>query len=421
MFVAVAACGGDGIHIEIRPGEAPDVTSVELYLTDRTKCTIPNTDVSCRTLVFPLDNQRDVAFDGQLYQVDDPTPFRADVVDGSAWFFLAPDRGRVELAVAIGRGDGGDVLATRILTQKLDTSAGEQHVRAELRAVDHSVDEGEVSAVVWPARDDVPYHCVAAVEGGRRVAIVPEQDPDCDFVDPEHECRPTHHLASSPPAQELDKLTCATSATVAGLGDFCLLGDTACNEADPMPFACIPTTTPICVPDATCECGALDEQCLASLVEPDATHIVCTYPVSVEMDGTAGACLDITPLSLGNSVCDSVAIMPLTAPLQGFGPTIDIDVSGGPATFQPLVGADDCVLTMAPPATIFTDANEFPIQEHGLVKFSVHQPDNTLVRDVILPIVIEMHVDPTGCATQAASCILVKGPNERVSSCLSRG
>jgi hypothetical protein len=420
VLAMAAACGGDGIHIEIRPGEAADVTRVELYLTDKTECSIPNTDLRCNGLVFPANGQREVAFEGDIYQVDDPTPFRADMVEGSAWFYLAPDSGEVKLSVAIGF-DGDRVVGTRILTQKMDTSEGLQYFRADLRAVG-MFDQGEVSATVWP-EGDVPYHCVAAVEGNERVAIVPAKDPDCDFVDPARECRPTVHLANSPPSQVLEELTCATDGVVTGLGDFCLLGDTACNEADPMPVSCVPTTMPICVPDKVCKdpiCARLDDECLASFADPNGTHLQCTFPMSSQA-GVISSCssVQMPPLPLGTSVCGQlVGIMPLISPL-GFAPTLDITTSSGSATFQPTI-AGGCGLVLDVPATGFADETEFPILEHALLKFSVRQANNTIPRDVIIPVSIEMFIDPAACG-EGASCTFVKAAGERVATCFGAG
>jgi hypothetical protein len=425
LAIVAAACGGDGVHVEIRIGETPGVTRVDLWLTDKSPCTAGAQP--CDQIVLPaeLTGNARVVVEGELYVVDDPTPFRSDVGDdGSAWFYLQPDRGKVRLAVAVGRGEGGEPLGTVILLQPLDTDAGRQHVRADLRAVTTEIGSGQVAAAVWPSRDDAPYHCVAVAVDDREVAIVPASDPDCDFVAPANECEPTIHLADRPPPTELFDLNCATERSVS-TRPVCVLGGEACNEADPASSGCVATEELVCVPDAVCACQELDNECLISLKQvdlpgqPDTTRIRCRLHFRPDGLDAYVPCGTPFAIQLGTVQCNNVEIMALGSPLAGFASSLDLLTNGGTVEIRPSVTNTSSCQLVLPPLSAQLVGNIFPARGDALLKFSMvpEGPERT----AIIPLELQLLMsDPAGCL-DLDTCEVLEAPGERLFGCFEDG
>jgi hypothetical protein len=409
----VAACGGDGVHVEIRvPGDLP-VTRVDLFLTRHDPCTIPETGVECQFIMPPSDGMSRKVLGGELYNVDDPTPFHSTVEDGSAWFYLAPNAGKVKTAIAVGRDDNGESVGVVILTQVMDTSAGLQYFSTELLA-SAGPPGTDPSVELWPRNLDAPYACVAAQVDGRAVAIVPANDPDCDFVDPQVECAPTIHLAAEPASNELFEQTCADVGQV--LGEMSVARRWPCDEK-PISTACVLGSATFCVPDAVCNCSTLDDACIDTLkdvdpaVQPDTTRIVCTIPISDNGDGTHDTCIgqQVIPVNLGGASCDPIAeIGPLDAPLFQFQPAVEIDTPGGTVPILPFVAATGgCTFSLRSPDAVLSNATAFPLTVHALVKLSL-EPSGVNRRLVVIPLDIDLRAGMS--ANAEARCELRTPP-----------
>lgn len=421
-FALVAACGGDGVYIEVRVPAGMAVDQVDLYLAT-TGCQ-PDRDGVCDGIVPPSEaNATRARVDGEVFFVDDNRPFVSTPDgDGSAWFHLDPtSQFEIKTAIAVGH-DLANVGTGVAILRPIDLDVT-QHVRLDLEPVASQQVRGQEQPAVevWgPTGDD--YRCVAAEVKNRVVYIVPHSDPDCDQValTGGEECLPGVFLGQQAVSSDLSEQTCSISEAT-GL---CVLGSKGCDERNPSDAtSCVASTDKrYCVPDRLCSaCGdVLDGTCFEGLFGAG-SRIDCIVEVEADPQGGLGtqSCPDksVPGAPINDLPCKQAEIATIPDGVQGFASNVTVPIAGSPdgVTLKPILEGNGCKLGLAPLNAEFANT---PLQTiRSLVKVDVTPPNANTESFLILPLKVAFVVAKdclTGTATQ---CSLTIAPDDHFSRC----
>jgi hypothetical protein len=426
IALLVAACGGDGVYIEVRVPAGMTVDQVDLYLATG-DCRPDEVGFNCESIVPPGDSSvpRD-RVEGEVYFVDDNRPFvSVPDGDGSAWFHLDPSsQFKLKTAIAVGHDLAGASSGVAIFQQiELDVT---QHIRIDLEPVASKEVRGlaQPAVEVWgPTSED--YRCVAAEVQNRVVYIVPSNDPDCDEVATARECLPGVHLGQQSASAELADQSCTTSEPT-GL---CVLGSEGCDERNPADAGGC-TTNPaakFCVPDRACGCDTLDLACLDALFgDPLAgggTHILCVVEVEPDIDGGTLSCKDkeipaaTIDNNIGGKTCTLPTIAALADGLPGFANSTTVQIANTDVTLKPRTGFSGCAISIDPPNAKFADGTPvFPI--FTLVQVQLAQQGAPMQKSLIIPLKVVFSDVMGSCAVGVETrCTVVTTPNEHLPTC----
>lgn len=275
--LAAAACGDEAIVIEIDTAAAPAAT-VELFVG-----TSACDDTTCGAGIQPPGAPQKLP--GNVFFRDGAKRFVSMVgADGIARFRLEPgdlDQ-HVKFMLAVGGVDTGARTTGAALLSPLDPAMGPLRVLAALEPVrwfdervPASLDGDGVQ--VWTDASGEASACVMFQRGLDRAFVVPDGDPDCDALVPDH-CDELTYEASTRPS-ELSDARCAKIETTGGV---CRLGGLECSDRLG-PGVCSPL--PWCVNRGACTCaGETREEmsaCIDATFAPgnDNTRFICSYAV----------------------------------------------------------------------------------------------------------------------------------------------
>lgn len=422
----IAACGAEGVYVDVRVPPEIEGVKVDLYLglpCDR----IGNEGCDAMTppRLEPATERAPV--DGKVLFSDSTKLFQSDVEGGVAHFYLAPQDLEIPTAIAVSHKDG--VNTGVALLASFDLSEPQRLIVELSPIADHHLLGNDMSVEVWE-RPDQTRRCIGVTYENRTAFIVPADDADCDQVavgPNDRECNPAWHLATEPPQSELTEQECAVAA--ADLEGACVLGDRPCDETQPLPQPageCVRGNTTYCVPSAACACDRFDDACLATLLDPDPsnppepTRIECV--IAYERDGNGGARTcpdqDLNEVFLGDGSCGPPLIADLElGSLDSFAPTVLIDDPAGDIAITPLASASSCRIEISPPNAVFSD---LPSSEpyHEILKIDA-DPANPATRFLLMPLDIVL-VEEACDDPIRRGCTLRQDPTlERITKCLA--
>ncbi|HEY4179381.1 MAG TPA: hypothetical protein VGM90_21200 [Kofleriaceae bacterium] len=338
VLVLLAAGGCEdatGVEIIIRVGETP-TKQVELFvgedLCPDTECTPTWTTAHGYPLNAPA-----------AYTHPRARALTADVKDGTASFILLPEPGHESKSVNIvgvvgydGTGFDHDNITGAYVLQSTFDARGPRRYDETLLATNGRggenfnmtglfVDVWSQPAPIAGSADDEPERCVAfssSANGQREdIAIVPEDDHDCDDLIAESKCY------AQTPAPAADTHCIDFEAPT----NRCIFGVQTCDETTGANSVCNGTRYPTdtdqrisCFPTDACthmpNCAASPDTCrndILALTKPittcnvvsdgEATNLFCPNDVEVDVPlgttaFTASSCLGVTMAALNGSV-----------------------------------------------------------------------------------------------------------------------
>ena len=362
----VAACGGEGLDIEVR-GDMPFDT-VDLYIAY-------DTCHECAGVAWPGASQSTDAESVYLLKGDERL-IRTTVLDGkSAILHLeASDGYDKTTAIAVVGYKAGEIVGIQVLYDKTIPRDDQEKWSIKLRDISRA--DTDVStpppdgqpayrALAWPREaspvlvDPNDYaSCLAYQEWNgsawKTQFFVPETDTDCDGVPPD--CDPL--WAHRP----LGTAKCVAHPTATGLTNACVVGTKTCVD-ESSTQTCTPSTTPLtCIPSTVCDaCADADNllSCLKNNVPQPSSFpttsmvpmMVCPFIPDPNNLTPNGPCVQsqfngehMTFIVPGACTAPSgplAVLRPLTAPFSGGSPTMTI---GGTAvmTVHATPGASSC-------------------------------------------------------------------------------
>jgi hypothetical protein len=325
-----------GLTLEVSAKQSP-AARVELYLGT----------IECPTCkaIAPPGAPRPLA--GRVFYPDltavDVQPVGAD---GMAVFRIeaSDDTSLVPIVVGVGLDDAGNTTGVAGLTDVplLRTRGAwwriELAASAEIAGTDAPQPDGD-RVTLWPKADPSRAPC-AAIEhwanGDReRVFLVPQDDPDCDDIDPARECAPYSWRAQQTTAT-IATASCTTTTHIAS--DYtCIVGGTPCDELQPQSSLCAPVDPVYCLPDNLCldtGCTANWPACVGAGLVP---AVKCTLPANDTLQpcstlpAATTATVDLSVLFAGKATtCDQIGLSTFANAVLKIAPTLTL----GSATFQ---------------------------------------------------------------------------------------
>ena len=362
MLMCVAACGGQGLDIEVH-GDMPFDT-VELYIAY-------DTCHECAGVAWPGAQQSTDAESVYLLKGDEMVVRTTELEGKSAILHLEASSGFDKTtAIAVVGYKAGEIVGIRVMYDKAIPRDDQEKWSIELRDISRAdtdvttpPPDGQPAyrALAWPreASPTVPdptgyASCLAYQEwngdGWKTQFFVPETDTDCDGAPPD--CDPL--WAHRP----LGTAKCVGHPMVTGLTNACVLGTKTCVD-ESSTQACTPQTQVLCVPGAVCDaCADADNllSCLKNNVPqpssfPETSMVpmmVCPFVPDPDNVTPNGPCVQsqfngehMTFVVPGACNSSSAVLRPLSAPFSGGSPTITI---GGTAvmTVHAIGGTSSC-------------------------------------------------------------------------------
>ncbi|MFN0247339.1 MAG: hypothetical protein ACKV2T_10665 [Kofleriaceae bacterium] len=447
LVIAVGACDGDGVSLEVDRGETA-ATRVELYVVDGLCTTDAGGEQPCPQLKTPAAM---TYLDGEVYTRKDARAFAADVEsDGIAYFTIRSngDKTRVPLAAAVGFDDDGALVAAALLEFEVYTT---DYMRVQLvlepivedRVTGRPSSDG-LRVETWYDDPTVPDRigCLAFERTKDattdRKFIVPADDLDCDgWLPDQGECDaiwPHHGLDDqAPPGQPF---TCAAQEAAAADLTQCLLGDSLCIDGEG-PVECKPVTFDNgerrCVPSAVCDrvCNPNNNYgcILGALRNPmqfGANHpsfVRCTIPVwqDANMLAVCSGDVDAVLATTWNvpiaTTCSELSIGAVTS--IGLGPFTTMRSSQlAPINTVRTSVEGNCSLKLRFSGDFADTANIADALPSQVLKLDLSNGASVLV-----PLVVELDlIEEPACANAQAVCSLVTsdgtGIDESLAACI---
>src|ERR1043165_2329734 len=294
----VAACGGQGVDIEVLP-DTKQFDAVELWVSYGV-CKTPDGN-PCDGIGWPNAQLRpsgDVYTVGEYPSADDPSghvidekAFRIDsryIVDGVGHMHLDTVPGsETPYVIAVVGFQGTKAVGAKILSPIEIPTDDQVHWRVDLHDVgdvtaDTSTDPGDglkYNALVW-ARDSAPTDyagCLAYQKWTgtewETLYFVPKNDPDCDGQPPD--CIPYWYMAPVGSARCVDY-----SQNLAGV---CMVGTQTCMTETDLESCKLQSAPSVCVGSAVCAaCKDADDlgSCILSQIPSNATLSDTPVPMS---------------------------------------------------------------------------------------------------------------------------------------------
>lgn len=330
----------DDVGIDVRPPADVEVSKVELFLARADpSCTVDDGE-PCPG-IGPLRNDADVLRDvipGDVFLVDHPEPFTADMIDGVARFRIQATSEVLPIVVAVGTGPDGAQNSVAVV-KKLDLDLGARRILVDLEAAEPGLTRAPAPTgtrvLVWPdgspERESADHACLGVELDGRRVFVVPDGDRDCDGLTSDDECTPLVHLGSevSRPV-EAEEATCTFRRV--DLADVCRLGDVVCDETSPDARGCS-NEVEICIGTKVCDaCPTYDAECYEDAVATNAnaiSRITCNVLMKTDLNGGKTPCrpmVEERATIVGTCSGVSLGLLGSTEP---FAPTITLDTGNG--------------------------------------------------------------------------------------------
>lgn len=411
--LALAACDS-GVSIEVDVG-ATGATKIELFVASHDAC------ADCGALAGPTDG-RPLA--GSVFFRDPDATFSVDVTNGHATVNLAPGDGDNDVRTIVIVGLVDDAVVGASVLESFHVGSSAMRVLVSLEAAngdklgDTTPSADPFRVELWRKQVDGNIGCVGVErwDGDSltvRKFVVPEEDPDCDDIEADLECRPFQYKASARPDET--SYSCLATFPV-GSGTACMLGGAACVDGEGPATTCGPT--PYCVPEAVCSttCSAMQPGCLLNQLSAPGValaHIECTLPVTSNGAGTLSVCDEnlMLPVDMGapfasaQRACTSARFANLAMPPVAFGAQMDLKANGSMTSDKlrvKLAGGfhGACQYDLAVSGTID------PMSSTGALQLAA--VDLALDNDqhLVLPVRIELSTD----CTTGGSCVAVYPP-----------
>lgn len=425
FVLALVACSGDGVSIEVRRGNTI-AERVELYVVDGHCTTDDARTHPCPQLKTPSARGY---LDGEVYTRDDARTLDATIEsDGAAYFTIKAngDETRIPLAVAVGF-DGDDKRVGAVLMPfEFYTTDNKRHIVTLETIVEDKVTGTPPSdglrAETWYQEPSLGGGCLALehTKDGEsdRKFIVPADDLDCDgWIEPQ-ECDALWPNRGPDDDTSLP-FTCVVRESSGGSGNRCLLGGAPCIDGEG-PAECRPVerlSSSWCVPSALCDplCGSSgNPQCLyGALKHPQApplkhpTYVRCKVPVR-EVSAAYTVCLgnrsasfDVPWAIPATTSCSQLSLGRVHATDLGPFSAVRTSTSAPSNTIRAML------LPPCEPALEFSGdfsltANTDAVPEHVL------KLDLTNAISLVVPLVVQLDpVQEVDCANAIATCEVV--------------
>ena len=355
---ALAACD-QGVSLEVDIG-ATGATRVELFVASQDPCT------TCDKVRSP---DATAALSGTVYFADRDATFDTDVSGGAATFNLQPGAGDNGVRTLVIVGLDGDKVVGATVMPAFEVTNDAKRVRISLEAANEDTVGGQVPSpdpyriALWHKQKDDRAGCVAVERWAMGVMssrqfVVPEDDPDCDDVLADQECRPFEYMTDERPDET--SYTCFASFPV-GSGEACMLGGKTCVDGEGPANACGPSK--FCIPEDVCLSGCTPNTpgCLATQLgnaTAPLAHLDCTLPMVLNPSGLVTMCdgdsivpVDMgTPFSDAGRGCTAARLTSIAVAQGAFGPFVDLKARtsttvdklrvAAPTTFRTACGFD---------------------------------------------------------------------------------
>lgn len=416
-IVLLAACGADGVSIEVHRGST-QAERVELYLVED-HCVTDGE--RCIQLKTPSARSR---LDGDVFARENATTFAAPVGgDGVAYFTIQPGTSDV-VPRAIAVGFSGDTIVGAVLMPDTFYATDTQRRIVTLDAVVENVVSGQ------PASDGLRAETWYQPEGGgsclafektkggevHREFIVPASDPDCDdFVAP-LECDALWPSFSMIGTDAGAQFTCVADVSAGNGMKACQLGNSGCTDGieradctptkpanDPHRY-CVPST--VCA-DAPLGCNGGAQSCaFTKLRRPDGgtllgmTRVHCTVPVTPFNAASNAVCSNVATvlqapfLPPATPACTGVSFAPVTD--AGFGPFVSVENN------LDVHITEQCALSL-----IFQE--QFALDATSYLDDYVIKVDLANGTSLVAPLVIDL-IKVSECDTSGAATCVIEGP-----------
>ena len=330
--VALAACD-QGVSLEVDTG-ATGATRVELFVASKDPCT------TCDKVRSPTAA---AALAGTVYFADRDATFATDVSGGVATFNLQPGAGDNGVRTLVIVGLAGDKVVGATVLPAFEVTTDAQRVKIDLEAANEDAVGGPVPSpdpyriALWHKQKDDRAGCVAVERWdmgvmSSRQFVVPEDDPDCDDVAQDLECRPFEYMTDVRPDET--NYTCFAQFPV-GSGDACMLGGKTCVDGEGPANACGPSK--FCIPEDVCLAGCTPNTpgCLATQLgnaTAPLAHIECKLPMVVQPSGLVTMCDGVSvlpvdmamPFSDAGRGCTAARLTSIAVGQGMFGPFVDL-------------------------------------------------------------------------------------------------
>jgi hypothetical protein len=447
FLVAVGACDGDGISIEVIRGETT-ATRVELYVVDGYCTTDTAGENPCPQLKTPAAA---TYLDGEVYTRKDARAFAAAIEsDGTAYFTIRAngDHTRIPLAVAVGFDDDGTRVAAAMLEFEVYTT---EYMRVQLvlepivedRVTGRPSSDGVRVETWYEDPDAVDRIGCLAFERTKdattdRKFIVPADDLDCDGWLPEQgECDaiwPHHGPDDNPMSGQ--PFSCVAEDSTGSSTKRCLLGDSLCIDGEG-PVECdaitLENNARWCVPSAVCDplCNPNNNYgcILGALKHPmqfgvnhRPAYAHCKIPVREAVDTLALCRQDVESVLTTTwsvplmTTCNQLSIGPVTS--EGLGPFTTSRSSTAPVNTIVTGVEAGCTLRLGFSGDFSNTANTQDAVPSQVLKLDLNHG-----LSLVVPLVVELDpTDEVDCANAVATCSLVTpdatGIDQSLAACL---